>query len=181
MREIEVKARLRDKETFLELAAKKGIVFGEPFTQEDDTYESEIPKDTSKWNIFRIRKQGNKTILTMKYAASSRSRDNHERETTIGSAEEVIGMLDRVGYTFGVRVRKTRQTAKYNDLELCMDEVEELGSFVEVEKLVGETADVDQIQTELWELLVSLSIGPNDRVHQGYASLMHEHLRTHPK
>jgi adenylate cyclase, class 2 len=174
MREIEVKARLQNKELFLQKAAEKGITFGDPIVQEDTTYETEIPKDDPRWNIFRIRKQGDKLILTMKYKASSRSRDNHERETTIADADQVAGMLERVGYTYGIQIRKSRQIAHYNDLELCLDEIDKLGSFVEVEKLTSEEADVDAIQAELWNLLLELGVSSEDRTHKGYDILMHE-------
>ena len=174
MREIEVKARLRNKELFLQKASEKGIVFGEPTIQDDMTYEAETPRDDPTYTIFRIRKQGDKILLTMKYKASSRSRDNHERETTIGNAEEVADMLERVGYMRGIQIRKSRQIAKHNDLELCLDEVDGLGTFVEVEKLAEAEADVDAIQAELWHLLLELGIGPDDRTHKGYDILMHE-------
>jgi len=174
MREIEVKARLRNLEVFLRAADKKGINFGKATVQDDATYETTIPHGDPNWNIFRIRKQQNTTILTMKYAASSRSRDNHERETTIGDAEQVADMLERVGYTYGIHVHKSRRTAKYNGLEFCLDEVDELGTFVEVEKLTQEDADVDTIQADLWSLLLDLGIDPSDRIHKGYDTLMHE-------
>ena len=173
MREIEVKARLQDVDSFLKKASVKGITFGKPIIQDDVTYETTIPYDDPSWNIFRIRKQGDKTILTMKYKASSRSRDNHERETTIGDAEQVTSMLERVGYSYGVHIHKNRRTAKYGDLELCLDEIDKLGTFVEVEKLTSEAADVDAIQSELWDLLLELGVGPEDRVHKGYDTLMH--------
>jgi adenylate cyclase class 2 len=174
MREIEVKARLKDKKLFLQKASQKGIVFGPPVVQEDATYETKTPYDDPSWNIFRLRKQGDKTILTMKYKASTRSRDNHERETAVGDAEQAADMLERLGYSLGVRVRKQRQTAMYQGLELCLDEVDELGLFVEVEKLADEQSDVDTIQSQLWELLLGLGVDPKDRVHKGYDTLMHQ-------
>lgn len=174
MREIEVKAKVRDLKNLLENAKQLGIRFGESITQEDVTYETALPKDDPDWNIFRIRTQGNKFILTMKYAASSRSRDNHERETKIEDAKEVADMLERVGYSFGVRIHKTRKIAKHRGLEICLDEIDELGTFIEVEKLADDNADVDSIQKELWELLVELGVDPKDRVHKGYDTLMHE-------
>jgi adenylate cyclase class 2 len=176
MREIEVKAQLRDKETFLKNAHQMGIKFGDAVVHEDTTYESTMAYDDPQWNIFRIRKQGDKTILTMKYKASLRSRDNHERETIVEDAGQVADMLERVGYSLGVYLRKSRRTAHYNGLELCLDEIEGLGTFVEVEKLAGENADVDAVQTQLWNLLQELGIKPDDRVHKGYDTLMHEHL-----
>lgn len=174
MREIEVKARLRDTHGFLQKAAELGIVFGEPITQDDTTYETQLPADDAAWNIFRIRKQAGKTILTMKYRASSRSRDNYELETIVEDAEQVAGMLERVGYSFGVRIRKHRRSAHYKDLELCLDEIDDLGTFVEVEKLASGEADVDVVQSELWQLLQDLGVLQDDRIHDGYDILMHK-------
>lgn len=128
MREIEVKASVKNKKALIDAAKKLGIHFGGPVHQEDTIYECELPKTDSAWNIFRIRRQDGKSILTMKYKASTRSRDNHERETLIEDAEQVADMLERVGYARGVRVTKKRCTAKYQGLEICLDEVKELGA-----------------------------------------------------
>lgn len=176
MREIEVKARVKNVDALHKNAHKLGISFSLPTVQDDTTYECKLPYSDPNWNIFRIRKQDDKIILTMKYSASSRSRDNHERESMIENAEEVADMLERVGYTFGVRIRKSRQTAKYNDLEICLDEVDDLGTFIEVEKLTDDKADVDAVQAELWAVLAKLGIDPEDRVHKGYDTLMHEQV-----
>lgn len=178
MREIEVKAKLREKETLLQKASDMGIKFGPAIVQDDTTYETTIPKDDPNWNIFRIRKQDGKNILTMKFKASSRSRDNHERETIIDQPEEVVVMLERVGYKFGVRIKKLRQFAKYNDLELCIDEVEGLGSFIEIEKLADDEADVDEVQKNLWTVLEKLGVSSEDRIHKGYDTLMYEYLNS---
>ncbi len=162
----------------LKRASELGISFGESIIQDDSTYETSIPKDDPNWNIFRIRKQNEKTILTMKYRASSRSRDNHERESIIEDSGEVVDMLARVGYTLGVRIEKTRRTAKYKDLEICIDEVNKLGTFIEVEKLTNDDADVDLVQNELWKLLEELGVDKSDRIHKGYDTLMYEILDT---
>lgn len=176
MREIEVKAKLKNKNRLLLKAKEMGVSFNPPFTQDDITFENSLPKDDPSWNIFRIRKQSGITILTMKYKASSRSRDNHEKESAIDNAKEIADMLERMGYYEGVRIKKTRQMAHYKDVEICIDEIDKLGSFIEVEKLASDDADVDDIQNNLWALLVELGVSPNDRVHKGYDTLMHELL-----
>ncbi len=174
MREIEVKAKLRNKASFLVAAEKLGIKFGEAITQDDTTYETDLPHNDPNWNIFRIRVQNGQQILTMKHKASTRSRDNHEYETVIEDSNEIIKMLNRLGYTFGVRIRKKRHIAHHKGLELCLDEIDELGSFVEVEKLAGDDANVDAIQDELWAVLARLGVDPGDRVHKGYDTLMYQ-------
>lgn len=174
MREIEVKAKLIDKDGFLKAASQLGVQFGDIVVQEDATYETKVPYDDPNWNIFRLRKQSNKVILTMKHKASTRSRDNYEYETVVENEGEAIKMLERLGYKFGIGVNKKRRIAKYNGLELCLDEIEHLGDFVEVEKLAGDEADVDAVQSELWSLLEELGVNVNNRVHKGYDTLMHE-------
>jgi adenylate cyclase class 2 len=178
MREIEVKAVLKDRESFLKKASERGIIFGDPIIQEDTTYETTIPHSDPLWNIFRIRKQGDEVILTMKYKASTRSRDNHERETVIQDTDQVADMLERVGYSLGVCIRKSRRIAHHEELELCLDEIDGLGSFVEVEKLGEEDADVDAIQSQLWKLLLDLGISSQDRTHKGYDTMMHELVKS---
>lgn len=182
MREIEVKARVTNIGKLLDQAQRLGITFGDPIRQDDTTYETSLPTTDPQWNIFRIRKQNSTVILTMKYIASSRSRDHHERETVINDAEQVADMLARVGYTEGIRICKDRRIAHYRDLEICLDEVDELGTFIEVEKLAEDNADVDAVQAELWDVLLQLGIKPSSRVHEGYDTLMYAQRKTlHPK
>lgn len=178
MREIEVKAKLKNKGEFFLKAKELGITFGPTIEQDDSTYESFRRKDDPSWTIFRIRKQKNKTMLTMKYKASTRSRDHHERESSIDNPREVADMLERLGYTFGVRTKKTRQVAKYKHYEICIDEIDGLGCFVEIEELAEDDADVDKVQNNLWTILQQLGVSKDDRVHKGYDDLMHEFLAS---
>lgn len=178
MREIEVKARVRNGDVILANAKSKGIAFGDAISQDDTTYEIDKPHADPTWNIFRIRKQADKTILTMKYKASPRPRDNHEHETVIDNPTETAAMLERLGYKLGVRLHKHRRIAKHDGLELCFDEIDDLGTFIEVEKLATNDADVDAVQNDLWNLLLELGVDPNDRIYESYASLMEDYLKT---
>ena len=176
MREIEVKAKLRNTSTFMAEATKHGINFGDVIEQDDITYVADISHDDPSWNIFRIRKQNAQIILTMKHTASDRSRDNHEYETTVDDENAVIKMLNRLGYERGVQIFKKRRIAHFDKIELCLDEIKNLGTFVEAELLADDTADVDAIQNELWSLLTQLGVDENDRVYKGYDTLMVQQL-----
>ena len=112
MREIEVKARVSNIKTLIDSASKMDIYFGKPIIQEDTIFEPDIPKEDPNWNIFRIRKQDDKFLLNMKYKASQSPQDNHELESLIDNPIEVAHMLDRLGYSLGVNIRKKRRTAK---------------------------------------------------------------------
>jgi predicted adenylyl cyclase CyaB len=131
-----------------------------------------MPKDDPLWNIFRIRKQGDKTILTLKHKASHRSRDNHELELEIADAVEMAKILERVGYTRDVNIYKTRQTATWDGYELCLDTLRDYGDFIEIECLTDETADVEKVEAELWSMLQKLGIDEQDRFDKGYDQLV---------
>jgi len=57
---------------------------------------------------------------------------------------------------------------------ICLDEVEGLGSFIEVEKTSAE--DGEAIQEELFNFLESLGVKREDRVFKGYDTLKYDSI-----
>lgn len=176
MREIEAKARVSNTKLLINNSNKLGIYFGKTIIQEDAIFEPDIPKVDLNWNIFRIRKQEGKIIFTMKYKASKSSNDNYELETLIDNPQTVTHMLKRLGYPPSLNIRKKRRTAKYKNIEICLDEVDNLGNYIEVEKMCKNDANVEYVQSELWDVLLRLGVKPKDRVYKGYDTLMHDFL-----
>ena len=78
-----------------------------------------------------------------------------------------------LGLTEVVRVVKKRRTTKYKEYEICVDEIENLGAFIEVERISGEE-DAERIQQEMTDFLLSLGVSPEDKVSKGYDILMLE-------
>ena len=72
-----------------------------------------------------------------------------------------------MGQREAVRINKIRTTTKHQGCEICIDEVEGLGSLIEMEKLT-EAGDAEEIQEELFQFFVSLGIDPQDRLTKGY-------------
>ena len=172
MREIEVKAKVHDLNELLKRASELGIKLSNPIIQQDQTYAPTVSHDDPNWNIFRIRKQGGRIILTMKYRASTRPRDNYELETDISNEADIIQILNRLGYSPGVCINKTRRIASYKDMEICIDKVEALGTYIEVEKMTEDNVDVDKVQDYLWHQLLELGIREGDRETKGYSTLI---------
>lgn len=69
-------------------------------------------------------------------------------------------------------VSKARQTGKLNDVEVCIDSVEGLGDFMELERLAGENADPAAITDDLWRIMAELGVSRQDEVTDGYDILM---------
>lgn len=179
MREIEVKARIKDKEKLLKKLFDMGCVLGNHKTQHDKVYFPNGVEFDGKnivgHNVLRIRteeKEGNKkSMFALKYSAST-ALDKIEKEFEIGDSEQMHESIQMLGYYLFTEIKKHRMTGKYADYEICIDEVEELGSFIEVEKMAEEDTDGTPILAELNAFLATLDIEPSDNVIHGYDILM---------
>lgn len=178
--EIEVKAILEDGESVKEKLVALGCVFSDPKTQDDMVWV----KNTGSMDTFlsnkvflRIRVQnGEKIILTAKKSkvmTGDRSLVKREHEVVVDSADEARGILDMLGFKEAVRTIKTRRTTHYKDFEICIDYVENLGSFIELEK-IGTEEEAEKIQQEMIEFLASVGVPTSNRMMKGYDILMLE-------
>ena len=174
MKEIEVKAKLKNKDQVIKKLTELGCVFEDTITQDDVVYA----KNTGSLEIFRANdvflrirvKNGSKNIFTLKKRMKN-DLDALEYETGIDSKEEMEQALFLMGYQKIVQVIKTRMITHYNGCEICIDEVEGLGSFIEMEKL-SEDGDSEKIQDELFAFFMTLGIAEEDRATVGYDILI---------
>jgi adenylate cyclase class 2 len=177
--EIEVKARIADTNALIHALTMLGCTFGESVSQDDTVYTEKIgtlAEFLSNDVFLRIRVQDNgKIILTAKRPTKKSAEHlvKIEHEVEVNSAEEMQAILEMMGYHSGVHVKKTRRTAHYQQYEICIDEIEGLGAFIELE-VMGESDDAEGIQKDMWEFLTSLGIQPEDQVKKGYDILMIE-------
>lgn len=172
-KEIEVKARVNDPE-FLENQLKKlGCHISAPIRQDDRlyyNYDGDYATPQMGLNILRIRKQDDIYLFTIKQSQTNEL-DCIEYETEIKDPEALEQALFLMGYRRAVELHKVRRKVKYNDLEICLDQVEQLGDYIEVEKL-AEDADAELVQKELFDFLMTLGVKAEDREVRGYDTLM---------
>ena len=174
MKEIEIKARLKDKKAVVTKLEELGCVFGKVMTQRDVVYV----KNVGSFEIFnsndaflRIRVKDNSKILFTVKKPMKNDLDALEHEVEVSSKEEMEQAILLMGFKEAVRINKTRQTTTYNGCEICIDDVEGLGGFIEMEKLATE-GDSEQVQEELFKFFESIGIKKEDRVFLGYDNLI---------
>ena len=131
----------------------------------------EFIKFNNERNILRIRRQNNASILTLKRPGVV---DLHsiEHETTVDNPEEVHEMLQLMGYLPIVHVVKDRQKGVHDGMEICLDEVERLGTFIEVERLLETSTDPSKVQDELFDFLETLGVSRDAQETRGYDTLI---------
>lgn len=94
--------------------------------------------------------------------------DNLEYETEINDPEAMNKILTALGYTPAVEAKKLRRSGKLGEYAICLDEVEKLGNFIEIEKLTERDADPQKIRNEIFEVIESLSLSRDDEETRGY-------------
>jgi adenylate cyclase, class 2 len=169
-REIEVKVKIESFDEVLGKLKELGCEFSEPVRQEDTifiNYDRPFIEFTTHDPFLRIRKTKGKTIFTFKQGEEMNS---VEREFEVSDAEQLEDTLKFLGFRPEVKVSKVRQKSRYKDYEICLDQVESLGSYIELEKITEEEADM--VQAEMMQFLESLDIKSKDRVLNGYDTLV---------
>ena len=180
MKEVEVKAKLTDREAVMAKLKALGCVFGPATTQRDAVYAEKVDSlEVFRGNkvFLRIRVVDDSKILFTLKKQMANDLDAIEHEAEVSSKEEMEQALLLMGYKEMIRVNKSRVTTHYNGCEICIDDVEGLGVFIEMEKLTEE-GNSEEIQAELFEFLKSLGIKSEDRVFSGYDILALEKLEN---
>lgn len=183
MREIEIKATITSVQSIIDTLQAQNIAVTQPVTQHDRVYGQNDVEDTvdntAPW--LRIRsetKQGStKHIFTLKRSVTNQM-DSIEHETEVTDPVELEAIIEQLSFSLYSDLTKTRQKAHMNDIEICIDAVDGLGSFVEVEKLTDEDANYEAVVAELWQVLDRLGIQPEDEVIDGYDVLMNKKLAS---
>lgn len=172
MREIEIKLHANDLASLEEKLKEQGCILSEPLHQYDRIYTygddvSVFTKGKSGHNVMRIRVTDNGAEFNMK-VQQTHELDNLEHETTVSNPEAVHAILAALGYTPKIEVRKTRRKGRLGEYEICLDTVEGLGSFVELEKLAEDDADPSAVREDLLATLESLGLSRADEETRGY-------------
>ncbi len=175
-KEIEVKFKVDDFKDLKGKIENLGCTFSEPIFQDDTifiNYNRPFLEFTPNDPFLRIRKTKGQNILTFKQGEEMNS---IEHEVTVDDPIKMMDILTSIGFRPEVNVKKTRQKAYFNEYEICLDQVEGLGSFIELEKMTEENAE--KVQIEMIQFLLKFGLNENDRVMNGYDTLVY--LKNNP-
>ncbi len=149
--EIEVKYRVVDGQKLQAALATHGIELSPPVHQDDQAYAPHTwTPDSSRIGVtfVRLRSQNGRHTFTTKTPV-----DNvlacREHETIVEDREQMHDAILAMGYRPTVRVVKQRRTARVSGYSLCVDDVEGVGAFLEVEAVAEHTDDMVRVQDDL--------------------------------
>jgi adenylate cyclase class 2 len=169
VREVEVKYRIRDSEALLAALKMRGIELGPPIGQDDQAYAPHgwsYGDDRQSVTFARLRTMGGRHVFTVK-----RPTENllscEEHETDVTDRDQMHAAILAMGFRPTVRIVKVRRSAACRDMLLCVDELDGLGWFIEVERMVCGDMPGDLVQAELCRFVESLGVEA-ERTEQTY-------------
>lgn len=171
--EIELKLPLKNGKDVINFLNQNGKFKYENY--QDDSYYNPAHRDflenkdnVSEW--LRIRKDGDKALITYKDWQPHETRiKTHaiEYETGIDSYDQVEKIFDALNFRKLIHVKKIRKSWDYSNTEISIDEVEELGSFIEVE-YKGSLKDVGEAREHLFKVLKQIGAETGELEIRGY-------------
>jgi predicted adenylyl cyclase CyaB len=180
MRELEGKFLVSTEESssVLDDLASHGLDFSPALAQVDYVYATspDIVLNPDKGSVVaRVRvEEDGRVSLTVKIRRESEL-DRTELEIVVSDSKTARSILVALGMREIVEVKKTRRSIKLGaSTVITLDEVDELGTFVEIEVL-GDEAKSASIKLEDVMSTVRVALGGNIvRVHKGYDRLLLE-------
>lgn len=172
MHEIEAKIQVEDLTAAAERLNAVGAEFLHTVT-ETDTYLDDHKKLKRQGCGLRIRRQQaantQKALVTFKGAkVESRYKSRPEYEMEIASPEMAELIFAGLGYTPRVTVRKERRMWSVDGCTVCLDNVEDLGTFIEVEG--GDETCIENV-------LAKLGLADAPHVRKGYAEMLSKKIK----
>lgn len=161
MLEIEIKAYCDNHDNVIEKIISLGGRLSKTLRERDIYYNHPARNFKETDECLRIRIVDNKNILTYKGPKiDQNTKSRFEEEVEFVDLDSMIIILSKLGFVEVDEIIKDRDLYIINDIEVCIDKVEDLGSFVELEK-----RDMDRVtvEKELFELAKDLGLSQFER------------------
>jgi adenylate cyclase, class 2 len=144
--EVEFKARIDSTEIMRKRILSIGGVFSEKREEADYYYNSPTRDFAVTGEALRVRVEDDIARITYKGALlGGRAKSRVEEETSVGEPETMKRILGSLGFIPVGVVKKSRSYFAVSDTTVTIDQVEGLGSFIEIEQ-IGENRELIEKQ-----------------------------------
>ncbi len=172
MREIELKFKVDNLQSVIDFLISNDCSISEDIVQNDTIFVNDLNNvESVKDSVWlRIRQLNDKIELNYKKQSEKLS-ESKEIEFEVSSAKQASSFLKALDFKEWVKVNKIRKYSKFNGCTICIDTVERLGSFVELEILVDEN-DTKDYEEYLLKTAITMGINPQSRISGHYDTMI---------
>lgn len=129
-------------------------------------------KPVSEWLRLRESKKGyNLNYKKWHNSDGNKTVSCDEFETKIENIESLKKIFTSLNFKELIIVEKTRNTWNYKDTEIAIDDVKELGNFIEIEAK-GNFASIEEAKKHLHSILKEIEAKTGEQDFEGYPYLL---------
>ncbi|MFH0975355.1 MAG: class IV adenylate cyclase [Spirochaetota bacterium] len=155
MLEIEIKAYCDSHNAVIAKIKSLGGTLVKTVKERDTYYKHPARNFAETDEAFRIRTEDGKNILTYKGPKlGTKTKTRVEKEAGFDDLAAMKEILGSLGFAVVDEVAKTRTIYRIGDTEVCLDSIDGLGAFVELEKLGTDM----EVEKELFDLAAKLGL-----------------------
>ncbi len=159
----EVEEKIEDSAEFIVEKTESDIYFNSPWKDFKESDEA-----------LRIREDNEGVTVTYKGPkVDSRTKSREEVKVGIDDYQSGIQLLKDLGFTPFGEVVKNRRIYELEGATVCIDRVENLGEFLEIE-LQGEKSDVEEKTLQIFRLAKRLGFHEEQSIRESYLELLKE-------
>ena len=92
---------------------------------------------------------------------------SNEYETKIENIDITREIFNKLGLKKFIEIDNKKETYKYNDYEIVIEDVKDLGLFMEVEYCTNDDVDINNTKKEIQEFIDSLNINVSKELNMG--------------
>ena len=176
--EVEIKAKIKNFIEIRENLIKLGAIKKKLISMED--YYFKHPKrDFGKTDeALRIRKTNEKKYLTYKGPKLDKiTKTREEIEIEIQEPEIFKVILKKLGFVEVPKISKKREIFELNKIKICLDDVQFIGKFIELEIEAKDEEDRIKKVNELIKFAESIGINKKDFIRKSYLELIRDGVK----
>ncbi len=165
----EIRQSLGEKARFMGSTHQSDTIFGHPnfLDSENKVIEGGL--------VSRIRESGDSKVLEFKEIKREGGALELKHEVT--DPVKIKEFLGKLGFREAFTINKVRETYLYRDFLVCLDTVESLGQFIEVEKFAGSESEAGDAWKQCFDVLKE--IVPEAEVeHRKYGDMMQDLMNS---
>jgi len=167
--EIEIRAKIKDIKNVEQCLVGLGAKLVKQKKQNDKYFgEINLFKKLGYSFLIRVRNEGDRKFLTYKGAEAKKDGIWEEYEFNIDDEIMAEAMLKAMGLEKIIEVNKNRIEYKIDNLTICLDAIENLGCFVEIESQDDNDIDKDKLK----KIMDKLNIKESQIMHKGYITML---------
>ena len=158
MKLVIVKAKIIDKIDVLKKISDTGHQFGKVVFQNDRIFlprgyqvSRNLPKMMIRTEIIDPKRKPWYQMIQKRHIDTENVDLVHS--TPVLNYTEAAHIVQQLGFELKVEVIRNRQKLQIEDTVIYLDDVDELGSYIKIEREAKKGQDIEKVREELWDVL----------------------------